>query len=355
MKGVVLAGGTGSRLRPLTYTMPKQMIPVGGIPVLEHAIGDMRDAGISEIAIVLGEHGHDDIKGYFGDGSEFSVDITYVYQGEPLGLGHAVGCAEKFVDGEPFVLFLGDDLIQRGITDLVEGFDPSTHAGSIAVKPVNDPSRYGIVNLDDDGDIVGMVEKPNEPPSNLAGIGVFVLTADVFDEIAEVGASWRGEVELSDAIHRLLTRGERFQSHIVDGWWYDVGTPTDVIAANRSVLDDITESEAAPLDVDGTIQGRIAAGSEVIVQDGATVRGPVSLGPGVEIHDGATVGPYTTLEADSTVEDGTVQSSVVLEGATVRTEGRILDSLVGRGATIDVTATGDALKLVVGTDSQVTL
>lgn len=355
MKGIVLAGGTGSRLRPLTYTMPKQMIPVGGIPVLEHAITDMRDAGITEIAVVLGEHGHDAIKGHFDDGSEFGVDITYVYQGEPLGLGHAVGCAEKFVDGEPFVLFLGDDLIQCGISNLVDRFDPSTYAGSIAVKPVDDPSRYGIVKPDDDGDVVGMVEKPSDPPSDLAGIGVFVLTPAVFDEIAEVGASWRGEVELSDAIHRLLTRGERFQSHVVDGWWYDVGTPTDVIAANRSVLDDLSGSDGTELDVDGSVHGRVAAAPDVVIDEGATVRGPVSLAPGVEINDGATVGPYTTLDADSTVAGGTVQSSVVLEGATIRTDGRILDSLVGRNAAVDASVSGDALELVVGTDSEVTL
>lgn len=353
VKGVVLAGGTGSRLRPLTYTMPKQMIPVGGVPVLEHAITDLRDAGVTEIGVVLGEHWHDEIKEYFGDGSEFDVDLTYIYQGEPLGLGHAVGCTEQFVGDNPFVLFLGDDLIQGDLSELVERFDPSVYAGATAVKSVADPSRYGVVELDESDDVVGTVEKPDDPPTDLAAVGVFVLTPEIFDEIATLSPSWRGELELSDAIDGLLTGETRFQRHVVDGWWYDVGTPEDVIAANRVLLDEL--SGEATGEWDGTVRGRVATEPEVVIEEGATVRGPVWIGRGAEVRAGATVGPYTTVCADSTIAGGTVQSSVVLQGAFVRTGGRVLDSIVGREARLDLESSSETTSAIVGTDSEVSL
>lgn len=355
MKGVVLAGGTGSRLRPLTYTMPKQMIPIAGRPVLEYAITDLRDAGVTEIAIVLGEHGHEEIKSHFGDGTEFGVDITYIYQGEPLGLGHAVGCAKEFVNGDSFVLFLGDDLLQTGISSFVSQFDADEYGGAIAVKPVDNPSRYGIVKLDEDSDIVGMVEKPNDPPTDLAGIGVFILTPAIFEEIEKIEPSWRGEVELSDAIHRLLSQGQRFQSYVTDGWWFDVGTPEDVIAANRAVLEDLTPENDGDRSLESVV-GRVAIGNETEISPEATVRGPVYLGDNVTVASGSYVGPFSSIGDGCTIDGAAIESSVVLEGAQVTTEARIVDSLVGKSASIgESTGRPDGARFVVGTDCEVNL
>lgn len=356
MKGIVLAGGTGTRLRPLTYTMPKQMIPVGGTPVLEYAINDMRDVGITEIGVVLGEHGRKKIKEYFGDGSDFGVNITYIYQGEPLGLGHAVGCTEDFVGDEPFVLYLGDDLLQNGIEEFVSQFEKNDYAGAIAVKLVDDPSRYGIVKTDNSGDIVGIIEKPDDPPSDFAGIGVFIFTPAVFDEIQNVEPSWRGEIELTDAIQGLLSQEEQFQSYIVDGWWYDVGTPEDVIAANRSVLDGLSPIVCKSDDPGDNIIGRARVGSGTNVHPGATVRGPVHLGDHVEIREGSYVGPYTTVADGCIIDGAAIESSVVIGNAEISCNNRIVDSIIGRTASlIDRDKHPEGVQLIVGADSVVQL
>ncbi len=356
MKGIVLAGGTGSRLRPITHTMPKQMLPIGGRPVLEYAVRNLRDAGITDIGIVLGEHGHDEIVSHFDDGSELGVDITYIYQGEPLGLGHAVGCTEKFVRDDPFVLFLGDDLIQGGLSAFVDRFDADRYAGAIAVKPVDDPSRYGVVKTNDAGDVVGMIEKPSEPPTNLAGIGVFVLTPAIFDEIRELEPSWRGEVELSDAIHRLLSQEKMFQSYTVDGWWFDVGTPEDVLAANRAVLDGLDADTDHAETLDNAVVGHVAMAETAEVHPEATVRGPVSLGEDVVVGPGSYVGPYTSLSRGVTVEGAAVESSVVLADATLSGDVRLIDSVVGRSSTVGgAEDRPEGTRLLVGTDTEVLL
>ena len=356
MKGVVLAGGTGTRLRPFTHTMPKQMISIGGKPVLEHAIDKLRDAGITEIGVVLGETGHEAIQSYFGTGEEFSVDLTYIYQGEALGLGHAVGCTESFVDGDSFVLYLGDDILQHDISEFISQFNPEEYAGSIAVQPVDDPSRYCIVKTNSDGHIIGMIEKPSDPPTNLAGIGVFAFTPAIFDEIEHVEPSWRGEVELSDAIQRLLSVGEIFQSHVAEGWWYDVGTPEDVLAANRAVLDGLPEETRLSHDEYDGVSGRVSIGEDTEIESGAIVRGPVHLGARVTVESGSYIGPFSTIEDDCSIKGAVVESSVILQDATISCDARITDSIIGQSARVsESTQSGAGHRLLIGTDDEVSL
>lgn len=357
MKGVILAGGTGSRLRPITHTGPKQLVPIANKPVLEYALDDLIEAGIDEVGIILGHKGRDEIQGYFGDGSDFGVDITYIVQGEPLGLAHAVGCARDFVGGDSFVVYLGDDLMRDGITELVEDFDSAEFAAGIGVQKVDDPTRYGIVDVDDRSDVVGLVEKPDDPPSNLALIGIYVFTPEIFEQIEELEPSWRGELEITEAIQGLLDTGRRIQSHAVHGWWKDTGKPEDVLHANRLVLDDLESDIQGTVENEESLTGRVELGEGSVIESGAVVRGPVSIGENTRIGGDAYIGPYTSIGNDSEIDYVHIEASVTIGENTVSTDRTIIDSLIGREASITSSAgrrpEGD--RFVIGQNSQLEL
>ena len=357
MKGVILAGGTGTRLRPITHTGPKQLIPIGNKPVLEYAIVDLREAGINEIGVVLGNVGRDEIQDYLGDGSEFGVDITYIVQGKALGLAHAVGCAQDFVDGDPFVVYLGDDMMQEGITGFVDDFDPEGYAAGIGVQEVDEPSRYGIVDVDGEGNITQLLEKPDDPPSNLALIGIYVFTPAIFEQIEQLEPSWRDELEITEAIQGLLEDGHSIQSHLVEGWWKDTGKPEDILHANRLVLDNMDTEATGEAEGEGPIKGRIEVGEESIIESGAVVRGPVSIGDGTTIGSDAYIGPYTSIGDDCFVDNVHLEASVVVGESAITCDRTIVDSLIGRGTTIvsndEKRPTGD--QLVVGENSSLKL
>ncbi|MBX0348743.1 MULTISPECIES: glucose-1-phosphate thymidylyltransferase [Haloarcula] len=357
MKGIILAGGTGSRLRPITHTGPKQLVPVANKPVMEYAIEDLRDAGVTEIGIVLGDKGRDEIQAYFGDGSDYDVDLTYIVQGEPLGLAHAVGCTRDFVGDDSFVVYLGDDLMREGIEDLVADFDSSTYAAGIGLQEVNEPSRYGIVDIGDNGDVVGLVEKPDDPPSNLALIGIYVFTPAIFEQIEALEPSWRGELEITEAIQGLLEDGHRVQSHTVHGWWKDTGKPEDVLHANRLVLDAIEKDIRGEIEDDENIRGRIDLGEGSVIEAGAVIRGPVSIGENTRIGANAYIGPYTSIGSDSEIDNVHLESSVTIGDNKITANRTIVDSLIGRHATLinneNKKPKGD--RLVVGQNSSLEL
>lgn len=357
MKGVILAGGTGSRLRPITHTGPKQLVPIANTPVLEYALEDLVKAGIGDIGIILGNKGRDEIQAYFGDGSDWDVDITYLVQGDPLGLAHAVGCARDFVGDEPFVVYLGDDLMREGITELVEEFDPEKYAAGIGLQEVEEPSRYGIVDVNDDGDVIQLVEKPDDPPNNLALIGIYVFTPAIFEPIERLEKSWRGEYEITEAIQGLLDDGERIQSHVVHGWWKDTGKPEDVLHANRLVLDDIETEVAGTIENEEEVQGRIEVGDGSIVEEGAVVRGPVSIGENTAVRSGSYVGPYTSIGDDCTIEGVHIESSVVVGDSEITCDRTIVDSLIGREATVTTDGSNkpEGERLIVGRNSSLEL
>jgi glucose-1-phosphate thymidylyltransferase len=331
MKGLILSGGKGTRLRPITHTSAKQLVPVANKPVLFYGIEAMAEAGIVEIGIIIAPETGGEIRAAAGDGSRFGVQITYVEQDEPRGLAHAALTAEKFLDGEPFVMYLGDNLLQGGISDLVQSFHASAPDALILLTPVPDPQNYGVAELDGER-VMRLVEKPPQPATDLALVGVYMFTAGIHDASRAIQPSARGELEITDAIQHLVDGGARVEPHIVRGWWKDTGRLDDMLEANRLVLDRIEPRVEGQL-VDAQCDGR------VVVEPGArlertTVRGPAIIGAGAQLTD-CYVGPYTAIGEDCVICEAEVEHSILLAGCTVRhLEGRMESSLLGRNVTI---------------------
>ncbi|MFC4357719.1 glucose-1-phosphate thymidylyltransferase [Halobium salinum] len=335
MKGVILSGGKGTRLRPITHTGPKQLVPVANKPVIQYAIEDLAEAGITEIGIVLGNKGAARIQEFLGDGSAFDVDITYIFQGEPLGLSHAVGCARDFVGEDDFVVYLGDNILKQGVVELVESFRQGDFVAGIALQEVDHPERFGVADLNEDGSVERLIEKPDSPPSNLALIGVYVFSSEVFDVIDELEPSWRGELEITDAIQQLLEEHGRVDSHVVHGWWKDTGKPTDILDANRLVLDEQIGIVSGEIEDGAEVTGQVDLQEGAVVEAGAVVRGPVSIGADTHIKSGTYIGPYTSIGRDSVVAGAQIENSVIVGESTITASERIVDSLLGRGTTVE--------------------
>jgi len=357
MKGVVLAGGTGSRLRPITHTGPKQLVPVANKPVLQYGIEDLRNAGVEDIGVVLGRKGREEIQAFLGDGSGFDVDVTYIVQGRPLGLAHAVACARDFVGDEDFVVYLGDNILHRGIGDLVESYQAGDNAAGIALQHVENPQQFGIANVDDTGEVRQLVEKPDEPPSDLALIGIYALSPSIFDIIERIEPSWRGELEITDAIQTLLDDGESVDSQVIEGWWKDTGKPEDILDANRLVLEGRPGSQAGTIEENADVTGHVDLHESATIQHDAVVRGPVSIGADTVVRADTYVGPYTSIGPDSIVEHVHIENSVVIGETEITADGKIVDSLIGRGASLG-SANGllpEGRRLVVGENSNLKL
>ena len=331
LKGLILSGGKGTRLRPITHTSAKQLVPVANKPVLFYGIQAMADAGIREVGIIIAPETGDEIRETAGDGSRFGVQITYILQDEPAGLAHAVLTAEPFLRDSPFVMYLGDNLLQGGIADLVRAFADNQPDALILLTPVPDPEHYGVAELSD-GAVVRLVEKPPQPTTNLALVGVYMFRASVHDAARAIEPSARGELEITDAIQRLVDDGKRVDPHVVRGWWKDTGRLEDMLAANRLVLETIDGRIEGEL-IDSQIDGR------VVVEPGArlertTVRGPAVIGAGARLTD-AYIGPYTAVGEDCLIEHAEVEHSILLTGAVVsHLDGRMESSLLGRNVRI---------------------
>ncbi|MFC4407937.1 glucose-1-phosphate thymidylyltransferase [Haloarchaeobius iranensis] len=357
MKGVLLSGGTGSRLRPITHTGPKQLVPVANKPVLEYAIEDLKEAGITEIGVILGNKGREEIQELLGDGSKYEVDITYIVQGNPLGLAHAAGCAQDFVGDDDFVMYLGDNILKSGVTELVESFEAGDYGAGIALQEVENPQAFGIADVDDQGNVTELIEKPDEPPTNLALIGMYVFSPAVFDAIDDLEPSWRGELEITDAIQALLEDDYEIDSHVVTGWWKDTGKPEDILEANRLVLEDTELNTAGVVEDGAETNGRIGLADSAVIKDGAVVRGPVSIAENTTVKSGTYIGPYTSIGANSTLEGIHIENSVVIGDSEITANGRIVDSLLGRKANVESAENHlpEGRRLVVGENSQLKL
>jgi len=332
LKGLILSGGKGTRLRPITHTSAKQLVPVANKPVLFYGIEAMAAAGIRQVGIIIAPETGDEIRGAAGDGSRFGVEITYIVQDEPLGLAHAVLTAEPFLGSDPFVMYLGDNLLQGGIADLVAAFrDHEPHA-LILLTPVPDPENYGVAELDGGGSVVRLVEKPPEPPTDLALVGVYMFTPLIHEAARSIEPSARGELEITDAIQWLVDGGRRVESHVVRGWWKDTGRLDDMLEANRLILETVERRVDGELE-DSQVDGR------VVVEPGArleraTVRGPAVIGSGALLRD-AYIGPYTAVGAGCVIEKAEVEHSILLEASSVRgLEGRMESSLLGKNVAI---------------------
>jgi glucose-1-phosphate thymidylyltransferase len=332
LKGLILSGGTGTRLRPITYTSAKQLVPVANKPVLFYGIEALAAAGIEEIGIIISPETGAEIRKAAGDGERFGVAITYIEQDSPLGLAHAVLTGEAFLGDSPFVMYLGDNLLRDGVTDLVDTFRKEEPDALILLTPVNDPENYGVAELDGSQRVARLAEKPQDPSSNLALVGVYMFGASIFDAARAIEPSGRGELEITDAIQRLVDGGLRVDPHIVHGWWKDTGQVQDMLEANHLILDDLEERIEGEL-VDSRVHGR------VVIEKGArleraTVRGPAIIGAGAILRD-AYIGPYTAVGPGVRIESAEVEYSIVLEGSSIENlEGRIEASLVGKNVAI---------------------
>jgi len=353
LKGLILSGGKGTRLRPLTHTSAKQLVPVANKPVLFYGLEAMAEAGIAEVGVIVAPETGDEIREAAGDGSRFGLSIEYIEQDAPLGLAHAVLTAEPFLGSSPFVMYLGDNLLRDGIRLLVDTFRSDEPDALILLTPVPDPEHYGVAELSE-GRVKRLVEKPSDPSTDLALVGVYMFTSAVFDAARAIEPSGRGELEITDAIQHLVDSGLRVDPHIVHGWWKDTGQVQDMLDANRLILDDIEERHDGELR-DCRVEGRVTI-EEGAVLERSTVRGPAVIGRGARITD-AYIGPYTAIGEDVVIERSEVEHSIVLAGSQVRNlPGRIEASLIGRGVTISRTeALPRVFRFVVGDNSDITL
>ena len=332
LKGLILSGGRGTRLRPITFTSAKQLVPVANKPVLFYGIEAMAAAGIREVGIIIAPETGDEIREVTGDGSRFGVEITYILQDEPAGLAHAVLTAEPFLGGSPFVMYLGDNLLQGGMDDLVQEFREQAPEALILLTPVPDPQNYGVAELGPDGAVLRLVEKPPEPATDLALVGVYMFTPRIHEAAKAIEPSPRGELEITDAIQWLVDNGARVEPHVVRGWWKDTGRLEDMLEANRLILDTLVRRIDGEL-VEAQVDGR------VVVEEGArleraTVRGPAVIGAGAVVRD-AYIGPYTAVGRNCVIEGAEVEHSILLEGSSVRhLDGRMESSLLGRDVAI---------------------
>jgi glucose-1-phosphate thymidylyltransferase len=331
LKGLILSGGKGTRLRPITYTSAKQLVPVANKPVLFYGIEAMARAGIDQVGIIIAPETGEEIRAAVGGGERFGVSITYIVQDEPLGLAHAVLTAEPFLGSAPFVMYLGDNLLQGGIEDLVAAFRSSRPDALILLTPVPDPEQYGVAELRD-GTVVRLVEKPLEPKTDLALVGVYMFTDCVHGAARAIEPSGRGELEITDAIQYLVDQGMRVEPHIVQGWWKDTGRLGDMLAANRLVLDTIQSRMEGEL-IDSQVDGRVVieAGARL---ERSTVRGPAIIGAGARLTD-CYIGPYTAIGEGCEIRNAEVEHSILLAGSSVHDlAGRMESSLLGRNVTI---------------------
>jgi glucose-1-phosphate thymidylyltransferase len=351
LKGLILSGGKGTRLRPLTHTSAKQLVPVANKPVLFYGLEAMAEAGIADVGIIVAPETGDEIRAAAGEGERFGLRITYIEQDEPLGLAHAVLTAEHFLGNSSFVMYLGDNLLRDGISALVDTFRSEEPDALILLTPVPDPEHYGVAELSD-GRVARLVEKPSEPRTDLALVGVYMFTPHVFEAARSIEPSSRGELEITDAIQSLVDQGLRVDPHIVHGWWKDTGQVQDMLEANRLILDDIEERVDGEL-VESRVEGRVAI-EEGARLERATVRGPAIIGRGSRITD-AYIGPYTAIGEDVEIDRAELEHSIVLSGSAVRDlEYRIEASLIGKNVRIGRgPALPKAYRFVVGDNAEI--
>jgi glucose-1-phosphate thymidylyltransferase len=354
MKGLILSGGKGTRLRPITYTSAKQLVPVANKPVLFRVIEAIVEAGITEIGIVVGDTAPE-IKAAVDGGKRFGATVTYIPQDAPLGLAHAVKISQDFLGQDRFVMFLGDNVIEGGISRLIRDFETCDYDCQIVLKRVDNPQQFGVAELDANGRIVRLVEKPREPKSDLALVGIYMFTPAVFDAVNQIDPSWRGELEITDAIQWLVKHDYQVYPYVHEGWWIDTGKMEDMLEANRLVLDEIEPYVKGYADRDSRLIGKVTLeqGAEVI---NSVVRGPAIIGEETRLVN-AYVGPFTSIYHHCTVRNSEIEHSIVLENSQIiDVDQRIEDSLIGRNVEITRSPLKPrAYKLTLGDNSRVGL
>jgi glucose-1-phosphate thymidylyltransferase len=352
MKAIVLSGGKGTRLRPLTYTGAKQLVPIANRPILAYVIDNISKVGINEVGIIISPETGAEVRETMGDGSKWGVKITYIMQDEPKGLAHAVLTAAPFLGEEPFVMYLGDNLIGCGIEKFVDTFNTSGADAVILLKPVDNPQAFGVAQADSSGRIVCLEEKPKNPKSNLALVGVYIFSPEIHKAIANIKPSARGELEITDAIQDLITRGAPVHSHVLDTWWLDTGKKDDLLAANTIVLDEWFKRDIRGVVENSQVTGRVTVEEGAVVRN-STLRGPIVVGSNAVVED-SFIGPFTSIGSGTRVSKSIVEHCVILSGAELSHVDRLEDSLIGRNAKVrKCHDKHEALRLMIGDDSVV--
>jgi len=350
MKALILSGGHGTRLRPLTYSQQKQLIPVANKPVLFYAIEDVIEAGIRDIGIILGPNKDQVIDAV--ESADWDAEIEFIYQGDPLGLAHAILVAEEFLD-EEFVMYLGDNILRDGIVQHAERFKELDPDSLILLSRVEEPQRFGVADLDENGRVKRLIEKPKVPPSDYALAGIYFFKPVILEACKDIKPSWRNELEITDAIQWLIDNGYRVEASIVEGWWKDTGKPEDILDANRLILDDISTRNEGKCE-NSKIVGRVIIEAGTIIKN-SIVKGPCIIGRNCNISN-SYIGPYTSLGGECEIENTEIEDSVVMDGSRIKNAGRIVESLIGRNVKIRENSTKPkGYRFIAGDNSEIML
>jgi glucose-1-phosphate thymidylyltransferase len=334
MKGIILHGGHGTRLRPLTHTGPKQLLLIANKPMSMYALEDLTESGITDIAIIIGDVFPEKVKEFYGNGAKFGSKITYIYQDKPRGIAHAIGLCRDFVGDDKFVVYLGDNILKGGIKHYVSKFAMSSADALILLCEVENASRYGIATVVENH-IVKILEKPQNSESNLAVTGIYFLKSSIFPIIDNLKPSLRGEMEITEALQGLIDDGrKKIEYDYVTGWWKDTGTPEDILDANRLVLDSLKTEINGIVESQACLQGRIRIGKNTKVYKGSVIRGPVIIGENCEIDSGVYVGPFTSIGNEVDMKKGEVENSIIMNDCEINISGRIVDSIIAHGSKI---------------------
>ena len=352
MKGILLHGGHGTRLRPLTHTGPKQLLPIANKPMSEYCIESMKSAGVTEIVIIIGGIGSQKVKDYYGNGEKLGVKISYIPQDFPRGIAHAISLCEDFINNEKFLVFLGDNIIQKPINEIGIEFEKSNVAATILLCEVENPSRFGIADIKD-GQIKKIIEKPKNPPTNLAVTGIYFLTPIIFDVIKRLKPSWRNELEITDALDMLLNEKHSITYKMITDYWKDTGTPEDIINANRVILENLIPEFKGKKASTVSIEGNVSTGDETLVEDQVKIIGPVIIGNKCKISGDAIIGPNTSIGDECIISGGIIKDSIIMNNCEIEKDVNIRNSIISSNSSIKQNKTKNEQVFLLGEGTKV--
>lgn len=352
MKGILLHGGHGTRLRPLTHTGPKQLLPIANKPMSQYCIEMMKDAGITDIAIIIGGIGSDKVKEYYGDGRKFGVSLQYIFQESPKGIAHAINLCKDFIGNEKFLVFLGDNIIQKSIKKIADEFLNSNHDAVVLLCEVDNPSRFGIAEIKD-GVIKKIVEKPKNPSSNLAVTGIYFLTPKIFEIINNLKPSWRNELEITDALDMLLNENHEISYNMITHYWKDTGTPEDIIHANKSILENLIPNFKGKKESTVTIEGNVSVGESTSLSGNVKIYGPVIIGNNCEVSGDSIIGPNTSIGDGCIISGGKIKDSIIMNNCEIEKNVNLKNSIISSNSSIKQNNIQDEQILLLGEGTKI--
>jgi glucose-1-phosphate thymidylyltransferase len=333
MKGILLHAGHGTRLRPLTHTGPKQLLPIANKPMSEFCLDSMKESGITEIAIIIGGNGSNKVREYYGNGENWGLKITYVEQESPKGIAHAIGICKNFIGEDKFLVFLGDNIIQKSIRNTAEKFESGSSSASILLCEVDNPSRFGIADVKD-GKIIKIMEKPKNPPTNLAVTGIYFLTPSIFDIISRLKPSWRNELEITDALDMLLREGHKITYDTITDYWKDTGTPEDIINANKEIIKNMKPYFKGEKEESVSISGNVIVGIGTKIKKNCKISGPVIIGENCVLEENTIIGPNTSIGDNSVISKSDIQDSIIMNNCEIIADVKIRNSIISANSKI---------------------